>query len=257
MSRGLHFSLPQFPHQPNGDPEASAQSFCRRESCAGDSPTQSLAPTSGSINLSCHQPLDHLIYSDSLPVLFPHQTELRGQEATSIQLRVQLPSLSYSGLSPGKVGALQWLGGKGHGWGTGSHSLWMPGHSGFSSADTPSTLVLLGSREAAREDVSYALAPRTPQASHIMQLLALLNTDVGLHVIFTIYCIYCELTGLGLPLAASNWLRVRGEAGRGVPTPCRGSPLQLVQVWRRPDRFLSDDAPCMCASLPGFPCLLH
>lgn len=52
--------------------------------------------------------------------------------------------------------------------------------------------------------------PGTPQAAHTMQILALLNTDVGFHVIFTIYCIYCELTGLGLPPAASNWLGVRG-----------------------------------------------
>lgn len=206
---GLRFALPRFPHQSNGDSAAGAQSFCRGESC-GDSPAQSLAPTSGSINLNCHHPLDHLIYSDSLPVLFPHQTELRGQEATSIQLRVQLPSLSYSGLGPGKVGELRRLGGKGHGWGTGSHSLWMPGHSGFSSSDTPATLALLGNQEAAREDVSYASAPRAPQAAHTMQILALFNTDVGLHVIFTVYCIYCELRGLGPPLAASNWLGVRG-----------------------------------------------
>ena len=34
-----------------------------------------------------------------------------------------------------------------------------------------------------------------------MEVLALLNTDVGLHVISTIYYIRCELTGRGLPLA--------------------------------------------------------
>lgn len=199
MSRGLGFSLPQFPHPSNGDSEAGAQHFCRGESCE-DSPAQSLAPTSGSINLNCHHPLDHLIYSDSLPVLFPHQTELRGQEATSIQLRVQLPSLSYSGLGPGKVGALRRLAGERAWMGD-----WFP-----QPVDTLAALALLGSQGAAREDVSYASAPRAPQAAHIMQILALFNTDVGLHVIFTIYCIYCELRGLGPPLAASNWLGVRG-----------------------------------------------
>lgn len=52
-----------------------------------------------------------------------------------------------------------------------------------------------------KESRFFMPCPQVLRLLYTMQILALLNTDVGLHVVSTIYCIYCELTGPGLPLA--------------------------------------------------------
>lgn len=80
-----------------------------------------------------------------------------------------------------------------------------------------------------------------------MQILALLNTDVGLHVISTMYCIYCELTGQGLPLA--DFVCVVKPAEGSLPGKV---PLCIrSRVSNRPDQFLSSDTYSVRASLPS------
>lgn len=88
---------------------------------------------------------------------------------------------------------------------------------------------------------------------YTMQILALLNTDVGLHVISTGYCIYSELTGQGLPLA--DLIGAVGPAEGSL----RGKVPVCIQsrVSKRPDRSLSCDTCYMRASLPGSRRLLH
>lgn len=72
----------------------------------------------------------------------------------------------------------------------------------------------------------YALHP-SPLALSCTMHPALLNADVGLHGIFAVCCIYCELTGQGLPLAD----------GRPLMRPAEGSlpgkVLVPAWVWNR------------------------
>lgn len=76
-----------------------------------------------------------------------------------------------------------------------------------------------------RAKYSFVPCPGPPRVLlHTMQILAVLNADVGLHVVSTACCIYCELTGQGLPLAdlICAIKPTEGSLAGDVPVSIRG-----------------------------------
>lgn len=77
---------------------------------------------------------------------------------------------------------------------------------------------------ATEQSILLCLAPGPRVLLHTMQILAVLNADVGLHVVSTACCIYCELTGQGLPLAdlICAIKPTEGSLAGDVPVSIRG-----------------------------------